>query len=61
MTKIDEEPISWFVLGQSGDMEYIGEFVTFEEADESLGTSPVWLVDEETARMWLEQLQEMLG
>lgn len=55
-----EELISWFALGQCGDMVYIGEFATFEAADESMDTSPVWLVDEEIARMWLEQLKEML-
>lgn len=55
-----DELISWFALGQLGDMVYIGEFATFEDADESMDASPVWLVDEETARMWLEQLKEML-
>lgn len=51
----------WYALNQNGDMQYVGEFVDFCSADESLEYSVVWLVDEETARTWLAQLQESLG
>lgn len=51
----------WYALDQCGDMVYVGEFEDFEEADESLEYSVVWLAEEETARDWLCQLQELLG
>lgn len=51
---------NWYALDQNGNMIYVGEFETFEQADESLRISVVWLVDEETARTWLMQLKEML-
>lgn len=50
----------WYALNQEGDMVYVGEFKDFADADESLEYSPVWLVDEETARTWLVQLTELL-
>ena len=50
----------WYAHDQQGDMVFVGEFETFDEADESMGYSPVWLVDEEVARQWLVQLKEML-
>ena len=50
----------WYALNQEGDMVYVGEFEDFTDADESLEYSPVWLVDEETARTWLAQLTELL-
>lgn len=50
----------WYCLNQQGDMQYVGEFETFEEADESLEYGCVWLVAEETARQWLDQLKELL-
>ena len=50
----------WYALNQEGDMVFVGEFEDFTDADESLEYSPVWLVDEETARMWLSQLTELL-
>lgn len=54
-------PKKWYALNQEGDMVYVGEFDDFTDADESLEYSPVWLVDEETARMWLSQLKELLA
>lgn len=50
----------WYCLNQQGDMQYVGEFETFDEADESLDYSCVWLVDEEVARQWLADLKIML-
>lgn len=55
-----DELTKWYALDQNGDMIYVGEFETFEAADESLNTNVVWLVDEETARTWLTQLKEMM-
>lgn len=51
----------WYALNQKGDMVYVGEFEDFGKADDSLEYSPVWLVDEETARTWLVQLNGMLS
>lgn len=50
----------WYCLNYLGDMQYVGEFATFELADESLEFACVWLVDESAARDWLVQLTEML-
>jgi glycerol-3-phosphate responsive antiterminator len=60
MPEVMPELIKWYALDQNGDMVYVGEFETFEAADESLNTNVVWLVDEETARTWLTQLKEMM-
>lgn len=54
-------PKKWYALNQEGDMVYVGEFESFTDADESLEYSPVWLVDEETARMRLSQLKELMA
>ena len=54
-------PKKWYALNQEGDMVCIGEFESFTYADESLEYSPVWIADEETARMWLSQLKELLS
>lgn len=50
----------WFALDQNGAMIYVGEFDSFDEADESLETNVIWLVDEATAWGWLHQLKELL-
>lgn len=50
----------WYCLDQNGDMRYVGEFETFEQADESLEFGCVWLVDEEVARQWLVDLKSLL-
>lgn len=49
----------WYCLTTGGDMECVGEFETFDEADEEVDNC-VWLVDEEQAREWLVQLKELL-
>lgn len=54
-------PTKWYALDQDGDMVYVGEFESFTDADESLEYSPVWLVSEEMARMWLSQLKGLLA
>lgn len=46
----------WFALSGSGDIVSVGEFDTFEDAEESMKESPVWLVPEEVARDWLISL-----
>lgn len=50
----------WYALDYNGDMVYVGAFETFDEAEESMKYTPVWLVDEDCARAWLRELQEML-
>lgn len=61
MTTQPEPKTKWYALDQGGDMVYVGEFADFDEADESLEYSVIWLVDEETARAWLVQLTELLA
>ena len=56
----------WFALNGAGTISYLGEFETFDDADfhaEDMlnDVGVVWIVDEETARDWLETLQEHLG
>lgn len=46
----------WFALSGNGDIVSVGEFDTFDDAEESLKHSPVWLVPEEVARDWLISL-----
>jgi hypothetical protein len=50
----------WYCLNYDGNMEYVGEFDSFEAADDSLEYACVWLVDESDARDWLETLRELL-
>lgn len=50
----------WYALDPQGDMVFVGEFETLDEADESLEHSPVWLFDEEASRQCLVQLEEVL-
>lgn len=38
----------------------LGKHENFDAADESLTTDVVWIVDEETAREWLNQLMVLL-
>jgi hypothetical protein len=49
----------WYALNDEGNLVYVGEFETFEEAD-AAQPGLVWLIDEATAREWLASLKEML-
>ena len=57
---MSERKRKWFCLNHLGNMQYVGEFKTYEEADEALQFDCVWLIPEEEAKVWLEQLTELL-
>ena len=50
----------WYALMDTGSIEYLGEFEDFCAADEGSPGNTVWIVDEEEARRWLKQLEELL-
>lgn len=52
---------NYYALLDSGDIVYLGEFEDFESADEcKIAIYAVWIVDEEQAVLWLNQLKEMV-
>ena len=51
---------NWYALMDTGSIEHLGEFEDFWAADEGCPGNKVWIVDEEIARLWLKQLEEML-
>ena len=52
---------NFYALLDSGDIVYLGEFEDFESADEcEKAMYAVWIVDEERAVIWLNQLKEMV-
>lgn len=50
----------WYCLDNQGDMQYVGEFDSFDDADANAPNGYVWLVREADARVWLKQLRSML-
>lgn len=54
----------WFSLNTCGDMAKLGEFETFEDVCEAINAKKlddqIWIVDEEGARNWKVQLEELL-
>ncbi len=51
----------YYALLDTGDIVYLGEFEDFESADEcEKAKYAVWIVDEEHAVLWLNQLKEMV-
>ena len=52
---------NYYALLDTGDIVYLGEFEDFESADEcKKAMYAVWIVDEEQAVLWLNQLKEMV-
>ena len=49
----------WFALDSSGDMVFVGDFQSFEDADNSLKMEVIWLVDEDVAKKWQKQLTDL--
>ena len=51
----------WFCLNfDDGEIYCLGKFSNFEQADiqaNIMGLSPVWLIDEETAKQWKTKLE----
>ena len=53
----------YFALGSDGFLHTLGDHGDMEAAEESaldLGLTTVWLFDEETARSWVEYLEDRL-
>jgi hypothetical protein len=51
---------TWFCLNTDGEIYYIGKFSDIAEADhqaDKMGLSPIWLLDEETAKNWIDKLK----
>ena len=52
---------NYYALLDTGDIVYLGEFEDFESSDEcEKAVHAVWIVDEEHAVLWLNQLKEMV-
>ena len=52
---------NYYALLDTGDIVYLGEFEDFGSADEcEKARYAVWIVDEEQAVLWLNQLKEMV-
>lgn len=50
----------WFCLNNDGEIYCIGKFSDIAEADyqaDKMGLSPIWLLDEETAKNWRNKLK----
>ena len=50
----------WFCLNNDGEIYCIGKFSDIQQADtqaDKMGLSPIWLLDEETAKTWRNQLK----
>ena len=54
--------MKYFMLTGLGNIEYIGEFDDFSDADDvasNLGYDPVWIGDEETFKRWDKQMNDV--
>lgn len=50
----------WFCLNNDGDIYCIGKFSNIQQADtqaDKMGLCPIWLLDEETAKRWINRLK----
>jgi len=50
----------WFCLNTDGEIYCIGKFLDIAEADvqaDKMGLSPIWLLDDETAKNWRDKLK----
>lgn len=56
----NEEVQKWYCLNNDGKIQYIGEFSSFDDADDAMDETAIWLVTEGNARQWLAQLKELL-
>ena len=51
--------MKYYSLNAYGDIEYIGEFTTFDEADESVKDS-FFIADQDTIKNWKKQIDKHL-
>lgn len=58
--KTNKEVQKWYCLNNVGEIRYVGEFSSFDDADDAIGNTAIWLVTEDGAREWLAQLKELL-
>lgn len=58
--KTNKEVQKWYCLDNNGNIRYVGDFSSFDEADDAIGTTAIWLVTEDVARQWLADLKSML-
>ena len=50
----------WYGLTHEGNMTYVGEHHSFDEADYATDCELIWIVDEANAHKWLDQLRNLL-
>ena len=50
----------WYGLTHGGNMTYVGEHLSFDEADHATNYELIWLMSESGARQWLDQLRNLL-
>ena len=58
--KTNEEVQKWYCLDNAGEIRYLGEFSSFDEADDSIDDTAIWLFTEGIAREWLAALKTIL-
>ena len=51
----------WYCLDNDGEIRYIGEYETFDDADDATDNTAIWIITEDVALQWLaQQLKELL-
>ena len=55
------EVCKWYALTNESQIVYVGEFATFDEANDHAPDITIWLLDESTASDWRAQLDRHLG
>lgn len=54
---------NWFCLDSKGELWLLGCFSSYDEADENAekqGHEAIWLIDQKTAKQWLNTLSEVV-
>lgn len=46
----------YFALKANGNLQYVGMFLNWYDANECEGEDVIWLFDEDTAKEWVNQL-----
>lgn len=52
---------SWLCVDYAGQIRFVGEFHSIEEADQSLEFECVWLIHRDTALSWIQQLSLLMN
>lgn len=53
--------MKWFCLSNDGQLYLVGQFETFDEADDAAteqGHNVIWLINEQTAEQWRKTLTQ---